>query len=91
MQEVTDGQLSSGSCTAGASGCICQFVYTPQTLTATGTYTTAGSSITTMATGSTSGSTDTYCVLGSTLTASSMSMATQGMTGPSSSVVLTRI
>jgi hypothetical protein len=42
-------------------------------------------------TGSTSSSTDTYCVLGSTLTLSSMSMVMAGMTGPSSSVVLTKI
>jgi hypothetical protein len=89
MQEVTAGQLSSASCTAVASGCFCQFVYVSQTLTNTGTYATAGSSVTTMTTGSTSSSTSTYCVLGSTLTVSSMSMA--GMTGPSSSVVFTRI
>jgi hypothetical protein len=89
MQEVASGLFSSASCMAGASGCFCQYVYASQTVATTGTYSTAGSSLTTMTSGSTSSSTDTYCVLGSTLTLSSMSMA--GMTSPSSSVVLTRI
>jgi hypothetical protein len=91
MQQVTSGTFSSASCAAGSAGCVCQLMFAARTLTETGTYSTSGSSLTTAMTGSTSSSTDTYCVLGSTLTLSSMSMVMAGMTGPSSSVVLTKI
>jgi hypothetical protein len=88
MMAVTSGTYSSAGCTAVAAGCSCQFQFASKPVTQTGTYTTAGSSLTIMSSTATKPQPDTYCVTGSTLTLSTTSMI--GTTGTSSSIVLTK-
>jgi hypothetical protein len=57
--------FKSAHCT-GSSSCTCTFTLAPQTMTQTGTYTTAGTTLTTLSSTGTPGSNE-YCVKGNEL------------------------
>jgi hypothetical protein len=70
----SDAAFSGVSC-HGSSSCACSFAYATTTMTESGTYTTAGATITTTPT-SGDPETQSYCVQGSTMTVASNAMAT---------------
>jgi hypothetical protein len=81
----SDMSFSSASCQNAQGGCACTFQLSPQTTTETGTYSTAGSVLTTQPSSGTA-STASYCVQGSTMTVAEMNMT--GMSGVTASIVL---
>jgi hypothetical protein len=79
------GQGIGGSCADASGGCDCTLQLTSLTTTGSGTYSTSGSTLTTLSSvdgGTPSATTASYCVQGSTLTLSSTATSVMsGVTG----------